>query len=108
MTKKNSSATHGNYSQRIIVEEITDPEEILAVEELARRGGRIKRILKFSLSLSEEERIQLLMRLAPMLAEDDQFEYLREFLNRAPPDVVETIETELLARQQDRPPSSEA
>ncbi len=100
MTKNNSSPTPPLSSQRIAIEEITDPDEIRAVEELAGRGKRLRRVLGLCQTLPEQERLLLLPRLASLVADEDQIEFIGDLLKLVPPNVVETIETELLARQE--------
>src|SRR5437588_13036494 len=99
MTKNNSTPTPEVPARRMIVEEITDPNDVRDVEELARRGGQIRRVLRLVRSLSESERVSLLTRLVSFVADEDQIEFIGELLKLTPPDTVSAIEAELLGRE---------
>ena|SRR5438105_1574881 len=99
MTKNNSPPTPEVSARRVTVEEITDPNDIRGVEELARRGGQIRRVLRLVRTLSEPERVSLLTRLVSFVADEDQIEFIGDLLKLAPPDTVSTIEAELLGRE---------
>ncbi len=108
MTEKTTPAIRPAPMRRIIAEEITDPEEIQAVTELLQRGDQATRILDHCRSLPEQERLAVLLRLAALVADEDQLDVVAGLLKLAPSTTIQKLEDDLLARHENRPITSSA
>src|SRR5437879_230160 len=106
MTSKPTPPSRMAPLQRVVAQTITGPDEIRKLEESTRSGNQLHRTRKLCRTLPEAERLALLARLVPLLADEDQIELLDEVVRFVGSDVLKQFETELLGRQENQSLSS--